>query len=145
MIYDVINPSDPVTIEADTPLVAGLAVLALGHGKFAAVDEDGSTAIPLMLFGGMAAVNEWLAAVGYEGELSAALAEHRAAIAACLRTAMVASISERRGLTAALAAGGGDTAAALAAFNEDRRSSMNNICGRAALIAASYEEGLDDE
>ena len=139
MIYEVINPSDAVTIECGSPLVAGLSVLLLGEGRYGAEGEDGSTAIPLMLFGGEKAVARWLAGCGYAGGLGDALAEHRGSIARCLRTAMVCSIDERRGLIAAVVAGGGDEGKVFAALNDARRTSMNNICGRAYAIAERYE------
>lgn len=33
MIYEVVNPSDPVTFESDDPTVAKVATLLLGRGK----------------------------------------------------------------------------------------------------------------
>lgn len=58
MIFDLINPSDPYTFEANTHLMAALAVCILGHGKYGAqqLDGDKSLSVPGFLFGGH---DEW--------------------------------------------------------------------------------------
>ena len=137
-LYEVINPSDPVTVEAPSDLVAGLAGILLGRGAYGMAGEDGELALPLMLFGVGVALAEWLAKQG-EDDLGAALEANRDAVIACLRSATLCKPAERASLVAAVRAGGGDPVAALAAFNESRRSSMNNICGRAFGIAESME------
>src|SRR5579863_2871519 len=57
MLYEIINPSDPYTIEADSLAVAFVACVFLGSGQYAfkALDTDGVD-IPLFLFGN---TEEW--------------------------------------------------------------------------------------
>lgn len=56
--YEICNPSDPYTMEADDLEVAAVAVFALGGGHYPLLDKDGATVVPAFLFGGSA---EWVA------------------------------------------------------------------------------------
>lgn len=58
MKFEIINPSDPYTMETDDLQIAAVAVCLLGDGKYAAKEIDGDTGqdVPIFLFGG---VDEW--------------------------------------------------------------------------------------
>lgn len=58
-IYSIVNPSDPYTLKADLFEYAAIACLLLGNGAYGLQDEDGQTAVPIMIFGGH---EEWFKA-----------------------------------------------------------------------------------
>lgn len=66
MLYEISNPSDAITIEHDDELVAAVAVLCIGEGRYGLVRPDGTQAMPIFLLGGAEA---WLATKGIELEL----------------------------------------------------------------------------
>lgn len=57
MIYEIVNPSDAVTIKASDPLVAAVCTLLLAQGQYGLSDEHDNTILPVMIFGG---IDEWL-------------------------------------------------------------------------------------
>jgi hypothetical protein len=127
-LYEISNPSDPVTFEADEDWVAALAVAILGSGRMGCTSSDGRQVLPIFLFGGG---DTWLED-NYEGLLGKARsAEGRLAVAAALESTAVCSLSARSALRAAV----GEDREALERWNEAKRSSMNNICGRARDLA----------
>lgn len=56
MLFDIINPSDPYTMKADSLLTAAVAICLLGEGKLAIKQLDGDANVPIFLFGGH---DEW--------------------------------------------------------------------------------------
>lgn len=56
MKYEIVNPSDPYTLETDNLEAAAVACFFLGSGKYALTDEEGNQAVPFFLFGGH---DEW--------------------------------------------------------------------------------------
>jgi dienelactone hydrolase len=56
-VYEIINPSDKCTIEADDPLVASVAILCVFNGSYSLHDKDNNQVLPLFLFG---SADEWL-------------------------------------------------------------------------------------
>lgn len=141
MIYEIINPSDPITIEADDVLVAKAATLVLGEGAYGLTDEHGTHILGIYLFG---ATDEAMISEGFYGGLEGIgtfVRSHVEAVAACLESAMVCSIRNRVAIRAAV----GDDAGASVRFNEARRSSLNDIAGRARKIAALLREEEAEE
>jgi hypothetical protein len=51
MIYEIINPSDAVCIEADDIASAGIAVMMLSSG-YGLHDDKGNSVVPITMFGG---------------------------------------------------------------------------------------------
>lgn len=126
MIYELINPSDPVTLEADDLTIARAACLLLGRGAYALEDENGAEAMPLLLFDSF---DRWASDNSFD--LSEILKKRESEIAACLRSFVCVSIADRRAILAAM---NGDPAA-LARYSDEKRSSLNDICGRAHQFA----------
>lgn len=56
MIYELINYSDPYTLESDDEAAVCLATLLLGSGKYGLRDPNGDTVMPILFFGGH---DEW--------------------------------------------------------------------------------------
>lgn len=131
-VYEVINPSDAVTFEADDPRIAILAGAFVGDGRYGVRDDKGNDpGLPLFLFGGC---GDWLES---EGLLAfARTPEGGAKLAAALDSFVCCSIANRKAIRAAV----GNDPEAMARFNEEKRTSMNNICGRARKIAATLRK-----
>lgn len=58
MIFEIINPSDPYTLESDDLEIASVAVVVLGRGQYGMrqIDGDKKFEMPIFLFGGE---DEW--------------------------------------------------------------------------------------
>lgn len=147
MIYEVINPSDPVTFTADDDNVAAIAVLVLGKGAFGCIKEGGTRVLPVLHFGGF---NEWHAEFtkAQDCTLNTYIRKNRARLADVLETTAVCGIDDRKALDAAIGDGpakAGERAAALERWNETKRTSLNNICAAARKLAALYRGPVTDE
>lgn len=112
MKFNIINPSDPYTMEADDLEVAAVAVCLLGNGKYPldALGEDANkdNSVPAFLFGGH---DEWFQARfggTYEEIAERAINQRSDALARALESVTLQAA---------------------------RRSSMNNIGGRALEFA----------
>lgn len=127
MIYEVINPSDPVTIAADDLEVAQATCLLLGRGQYGLSTKDGEEAMPILLFDGQ--FETWAKDTNFD--LASTLKSRRGQIVECLRSAMCCGPQDRVAIAAAV----GDDKDALARYNDAKRSSLNDICGRAADLA----------
>ena len=137
-IYELVNPSDAVTIEAPSDFVAGLVGVLLGEGKYGVRREDGESACPLFIFNAEAKFAQWLGEHGH-AHLADALETHLPDVIAGLRSVVYGTLRARGGIVAAVQASGGDMKAALAAFNDSQRTSLNDIGGRAMALADFYE------
>lgn len=138
MIYEVVNPSDPVTIESDSDTTASVAILLVGQGKYG-LRRDGDTVMPLLFLAEEEDLSRWLTENGVAGGLGGLqkfIDENTPEIASTLDTAMVASPSDRAAIAETIRASGGDQVKAIRAWNEAKRSSMNNICGACFKIAS---------
>lgn len=133
MLYEVINPSDKVTLETESEPAAIAAVLLLGRGKYGLSNEKGETVVPIFLLGGYDA---WAKEKGYD--LGKVIEEASPEIAKALESSAVCSLSNRSALKAAL----GDDPGAVARWNEAKRTSMNDLCGAARSIAKHLRENL---
>jgi hypothetical protein len=136
--WEIINPSDKYTLQAADFATAAAACLLLGEGRYGLDPEsDGQPRCPLFLFGG----HDDFIAEHFGGDLSAWIDAHVEAVAECLDSVLLGGFGRRRDYDAAVAAI--DDPVKLAVFREawlDKRSSLNNIGGYAAQIAAGLRE-----
>lgn len=141
MQFKLINPSDPITVVADDPFIAALAVLVLGDGHYGLCDEHDNDVLPLLFLGGL---DEWLERQGYTpAQLHELFAGHHAKIADVLDSAMVGEFRDRELYEEKLASLRSDPDALLAwktRYNEERTSSLNDIVGRAHQLAAALRK-----
>jgi hypothetical protein len=117
MKWELINPSDPYCVEADSFKVAACAALIVGKGAYSLEPIDGAVGeLPIFLLGGS---EKWLIGeFGSMGEFSNFIAHHKPEIIAALRTITI---------------------------DDDERSSLNNIGGKAANIADIIEADIKNE
>ena len=140
MLYELINPSDPVTFEAPDLKVAALVTIILGQGQYGAQPvDDSAEGVPIMLFFGGAA--EWWTERWPEEPMDGAGDRDATRLAAALRTVCYGGKEDRQLYDSALRAidDPEKRAAFVAEWNDRKRSSMNNIMGRAHSLAASLE------
>jgi hypothetical protein len=114
MKFEIVNPSDPYTLQADDLRIAALACVLLGEGQYALRSEDGETAVPLFIFGGH---DTWFVekfGATLQHVYDSIVADSLPALAACLESVKLPDGVER--------------------------SSMNNIGGYAAKMAIRIRE-----
>jgi len=148
MFYEIINPSDKMTVEADSDLVAALAGLNLGEGKIGIDNEKGEGVLPIFLLGGDAALLEWLKTVGIDSldGLRPACIEHKDEIAACLESIVYGGFSDRKGIMAVVEGQEHhEKLVAMEKWNDAQRSSLNDYSKAAFKLAKAIRELTADE
>lgn len=141
MLYEIINPSDPYTMECERFDVASAAILFLGEGRYAGRCGDDTKSVPLFFFGG---AEKWFKET-HGVELGEFLAKEKAAIGDALANVAIGSVQDRTDFNAAVAAI--SDLAARQRFIEERhdhrRSSMNNIGKRAMRLAEAMRKSAE--
>jgi len=140
-IYEIINPSDAMTIEADDDRVAAAVGILLGEGKIGVTSEDGRDVLPLLLFGGEKYVNEFLERL-YPEKLSEFIDSNLEPIAKCLESIVYGCVSDRKAIVAAV--GIDASPEAMARFNDAKRSSLNDFSAYAHSLAKRLREKLSE-
>jgi hypothetical protein len=133
VIYEIINPSDPYTLESNDFLTACLVATVLGRGAYALQSEDGSLEMPLMLFGG----EGWFIKT-FQSDLDVLLDRAPyAPMATCFESVVIGSFADRRAYDVAMRAIPGEEGRATFAeqWHEARRSSTNDIGAKARVLA----------
>jgi hypothetical protein len=143
MLYEIINPSDAYTIEAPDLEIATVACVALGNGQYAFTPitndpDERKLEVPLFLFGDHDEFCKQHFDTDLDGVVSRVLDTRRTELADCLDSALIGSAADRREFDMMTA---GDTpeqrTAKRDARHEQRRSSLNDIGGRAYAIATN--------
>jgi hypothetical protein len=142
--YEIINMSDACTIEAKTDRIAGVAVIILSQGQYALNNEEGEQVLPLMLFGGEAALQGWMNEVGIEVELDEYVEANLEEIADALDSVMYGSFADRAAYNKGIELLDGDEAKIKEwkdHWENERRTSMTEIC----RVAWGYAKALRDK
>jgi len=135
--YEIINPSDKVLVTADDDMIAAVAVLVLGRGRYGLRRDNGDLVLQVFLLGG---ADEWIAEKGI-ADLEAYLKEHAAELAAVFESAFYGGVRELKALEAALEGASPEAAArGRAKYNDTKRSSMSNIGAACAEYAVRLRE-----
>jgi hypothetical protein len=142
-LYEISNPSDPYTMECTDDLIAGVATLFLGDGKYMLKTVDRpqpeKPLVPLLIFGGEEALQQWCDehGIGAVSGLSDWAIDHAEAIATALDSVAIGSVEERRSFEKVLACISSDEERAKArnVHHDEKRSSMNDIGRRAKALA----------
>lgn len=141
MLFEIINPSDPYTIEAPDMKIAAAACVLLGNGQYAfrPLEGEGAVEVPLFLFGGH---DEWFKeqfGAGTDAVLTDIMENRRAALADCLDSTTYGSAADRREfehLTEHCAPA--ERQKLRIERNNNRRGSLNDIAGRAHRYAKNF-------
>lgn len=124
MIYNIINPSDALTMHAPSLLIAGVAVALLGAGNY------GVKGTPILC-----GWDQWFADQGIN-DLGAFIESHKQEITDALSSVLLGSADERPALDAQmLAMSEPERLAFILERNDKMRSSMSNIEKQAHALA----------
>lgn len=135
-LYEIINPSDAYTMEAEEFRLTAAAVLLLGEGHWGLKGiTDETEEVPVFLFGGH---EPWLEAQGLS-PIGDFVEEHAAEIAKVLDSVLIGDADERRAFQRAMDAvkDPEDRAAAWAEWHDEKRSSLNDIGSHAKSLASA--------
>lgn len=139
MIYEIVNPSDAYTLEADDLEVAAVACILVGEGYYALETRDGETVVPLMVFFS----GEGWAQEKFGKSVAQMVKEcDRGKVAACLESVVIGGFRERETYLEALGLieGGEKRKQWAESWHEGHRSSLNDIGGRARALARALRE-----
>ncbi len=146
MLYEIVNPSDPYTIEALSLDVAFVACVCLGRGQYAFTPlQEGGTEIPLFLFAGTEEWSQEHLREGFEAVINRVTTDpaKRIELADCLDSCMIGHAADREAWKAGFELT--DDPAKREwwrrKWHEDRVTSMNDIGKRAYAMAAKLRGG----
>jgi hypothetical protein len=147
MLYSIINPSDPYTVEATRLDVAAVASLILGNGQYAFEPLDGSVEIPLFGFMKPEERDNWFVQnckMGMEATIKDVRENYRTEMADCLDSVIVGQPHEREPYLAGLAllTDPDEREKYWHDWQDKRRSSFNDIAGRAHRTAKKFREDI---
>ena len=142
MIYEIINPSDAVTIEAEDSLLASVAVIILGEGAYGLYDEDDRAVLPIFRFSDPEKLIRWLSDNGITPDkMDEFYARNGEELATIMESAVYGKIADRKAI---LAMTDGMTKAdkikALSKYNDSKRSSLNDIGASCLALAKIFRE-----
>ena len=145
MLFDIINPSDPYTIESPSLDVAAVACIFLSQGKYPFKSLDGGQDVPVFMLGG---AEEWCKERFNESimELSNRVMDTKMKeLADCLDSVLYGDAEERIKFLAETSDMDRLTfEAARMMRQDDKRSSINDIGERAYRMAAKLRESIAD-
>lgn len=142
MIYEIVNPSDAVTIEAQDSVLASIAIIVLGNGQYGLYDEDGRTVLGIFALSSPEKLIEWLRDNGVEDtKMDEFYAKNGEEIAAILESVVYGDIKDRKSITALTESmTKADRLKAIAKYNDSKRSSMNDIGSAAFELAKGFRK-----
>jgi hypothetical protein len=148
MLYKIINPSDPYTIEAHSLEVAATACLLLGNGQYAfePIEGDGEK-VPLLALGGS---KEWFDkqfSSDADTVIGKVVRENKEELAECLDSCLIGNLGERELFFDATKniADADERHGYWFAYHDKRRSSFNDIGGRAKKLAKKLRTGTTEK
>lgn len=141
MIWEIVNPSDACTIEAPTLEPAALACILIGtSGQYALDPEDGNkeNSFPMMMFV-QDADKYWITHFGHN--MLEGFKAHGDDVITALQSIIYGSIADRHTFFRLLGTVEPDKQTEFRRrWNDNRRTSMNDIGGRAMLMAEKLAE-----
>jgi len=142
MIYEIANPSDACTIEAEDSVLAAVSILLLSNGAYGLYDEDGRTVLPIFAYSGPERLIEWLKDHGIEdGRTDEFFAKNGQEMAKILESVAYGDFGDRKSITTLTdKMSAGDRLEALSKWNESKRSSLNDISAACIDLAKKIRE-----
>lgn len=137
-IWEISNPSDPVTVKGADLAAVAIATFMLGQGKYGAHELDGERQVPIFLFGGS---EEWCSATFGMSVEQLLDNTDRSAIADVLASAVIGEPSLRKGYDLVASQLYGDELSAWREqYHGEHCSSTNDICRRAWEMASQLNQ-----
>ena len=143
MIYEIVNPSDGATIEANNGVLAALAIVVLSEGMYGLRDEKGETVMPILAFGGKDYFTQWLKNNEIDDDkLDEFYAKNGEEMAAILESVIYGDCKDRAVVSSTAEDMTPEARVAFyAKWNDKKRSSMNDI-SKACFGLAKQFRGL---
>lgn len=128
-IWDIINPSDPYTLETDDHDVAAVVCSILGNGGYGLKEINGDRRVPLMLFAADVVWFESTFRMTAAALFDAVMSTKRDAVIAALDSVVIGSAVDRKTYFGALEHVSDPAVrdAWCETWHNDRRSSTNDI------------------
>jgi len=144
-LWYIINPSDSITFRAADIRTAEIVTTALGGGAYAAteVGEDGTEShrsVPMYLIGGKELRCKWWKENGDGLNEEQFFKQNKAEIAEAFLSVAVASPGDSRTVYESGLLNAEDKEKFKAEWNDKRRTSMNDIMGRAQQIGKNLSQ-----
>lgn len=134
-VYEILNPSDDVTIKAYDVVTAGVFVLLLSHGKYGLNDLEGNEAVPMLMFGGH---ERWLEERGIS-DLDEWVKAHVLEVATVAESYAYTKAREREVYDFTMNALPSEAQAEWRAkWNDARRTSLNDIGAECERLARAF-------
>jgi len=146
MLYEIVNMRDPYTIEAMSLDVAAVACAILGGGQYQFRPlEDGGEEIPFFMFGGE---DEWCQKhfrETFEQTASRVRKDKMEELADCLDSVLIGHAQDRKTYNNGLELIDDPEKREIwrCLWHDERRSSLNDIGGRAYKIAKNFRESIN--
>lgn len=136
MLFKIVNPSDPYTIECpDLELAFGVA--AIFDGQYLLEPIGGGPGVPVLFFGGADAFCQSHFGRTLDDTLAHVMRERQAELAACFASVLIGTAEDRAHFEATVAhCSAADRAAVRLRWHDAKRSSLNDIGRRAWQFAA---------
>jgi|GEM_PF-980161 len=146
MLYEIINMSDAYTIEAKDLELAFVACLLLGNGQYAfqPIGDDG-VRVPIFMFGGVDEFCQKHFSKSAGAIMDGVMELRSKELADCLDSCLIGGKSNRQTYLDGLALIDDPVKREIwrNKWHEERRSSLNDIGGRAYEMAAKFREKAD--
>ena len=145
MIYDLCNPSDPVTFDAPSTEAALCATALVGEGHYSADPVEGDAIrIPIFMLGGF---DEWMAANMNGANLGDLIEANRDSVIQTLRSFVTGSVADRKmfDLSMSHIQNHADRVEFARKWDDMKRSSMNAIARTAHDIAERMAQSKGSE
>lgn len=153
-LWDLINPSDRVTFRAADLQIALFVAIAVGDGAYGATEilENGEAGlkVPLFLMNGRNAADDFCMEnwnLPWEQVEATVISDRPKELCEALSSFIYGDAGDRKLIEELLAALPDEATreTRLAEWNDERRSSMNNIAGRANQLAKVVREIIEEE
>jgi hypothetical protein len=140
MFYEIVNPSDACTLEAEDSLLASVVVIILSEGAYGLYDEDDRTVLPIFRFSKPESLLKWLHENGIDSnKMDEFYAKNGEEMAKILESIVYGKIADRKSIVALTEKmSPADRLDALAKWNDSKRSSMNDIAKGARELAKVF-------
>lgn len=143
MLFEIVNPSDTYTIKSDDLELAAIACCLLGQGQYALDGIDCQESVPMFLFGGE---EEWFTekfGSDFTTSLTRVLETRSTELADCMDSVIIGGSANRQSYEKGLELIDDPDKKAKWRdhWHDERRSSMNDIGGRAWKWAEKIRSG----
>ena len=130
MIYELINPSDEITFEAEDDLIAKICALVVGHGRYGLhrITEDGEPMEIMLPFLSWPTLEQVIEIIGKD--INELLMENNEKVIACFKSFAVCPVKERETYRTYT----NNYTKNVSAWDNDKRTSTANICAFAHSI-----------